>query len=528
MIPAVWFAVLGTVFAAALLFFTGANDVANALGTSVGSGALSIRAACVLAAIFELLGATLVGGNVADTLGDGLIASEKFSSKVVYVAAMFSSLFGAGVWIAIATKYALPVSSTHSIIGAVVACALVEGGIAAVDGSSVLKIALSWIVSPLIGGVISALIYFLIRKFILSAKNPKQAGERAAPPIIAITCATLVVFIVSGMPDSMVKAKFWVLALIWCSVAVVIWLISALFLVKMIKKYQLSKYQTREMHVLGSSTTSSTETVDSGAHINADLEVGRIVTGENATRMQNQGKGHVSFEKELIVAGSGDEDASDKCVNDDQSSDGADCISSLVDSDPLYSENPAETWFALPMILTACCVSFGHGGNDVANAIGPLKEIILYATTGRVTAVSDDELWYITPIGGIFIVGGLAMFGAIVMETVGKKIVALTYSKGFAAQFGAAVAVLIATDEGLPISTTSVLIGAIAGIGITTTSTTTKNNSTNAAVGNGDREEKPGFNLKMFGKILAGWIMTLPVAGSFALLPFLIARAVVK
>ena len=152
------------------------------------------------------------------------------------------------------------------------------------------------------------------------------------------------------------------------------------------------------------------------------------------------------------------------------------------------------------MVLTAACVSFAHGGNDVANAVGPLNEVLL----GLMQKDSLSELWFVPILGGIAIVLGLVIYGAKVMRTVGEKITKLSYSAGFCAQFGGAVAVLVATDMGLPISTTAVLIGAITGVGLS--------------------EGSSNIDVRMIFKIVAGWIITLPCAGVMSLIVFLIAK----
>jgi len=452
--------IVGAVLAAALLFFTGANDVANALGTSVGSGALSVRSACIIAAIFELLGSTLIGGNVSSTISSGIIDMASFSSPKVYAGAMLSALFGAGIWIAIATKFALPVSSTHSIVGAVVACALIEAGGSAVNGKELALTAASWFVSPVLGGIIAAAIHGMLRRFVLRTADPAAAAETIAPYLISFTLATLVLFVFTGLPENMMRRQRWfVYVLVWIIVFFTACFLSICFLVPRLK----ARYRASRTSALV-------------RRVSQNLELAAVVKEGGFTQVA-----------------AGQEEAEDE---------------EEIDRDGILERrSAAEAWFALPLIMTACCVSLGHGGNDVANAVGPLLDLIMYATTGTLDEPATS-LWYVTPIGGIFIVIGLATLGHKVMETVGKKIVALTYSKGFAAQFGAAVAVLLATDEGLPISTTSVLVGAIAGVGL-------------SSGGSGE-----GVNLRMFFKILLGWIATLPIAGAFAGTLFAIARAI--
>ena len=179
-------------------------------------------------------------------------------------------------------------------------------------------------------------------------------------------------------------------------------------------------------------------------------------------------------------------------------------------SSPLSSGGktpPAERYFVLPMVMTACSVAFAHGSNDVGNAIGPFSATLHIYTTGGMDGAAETPT-IVTFCGGLGIVVGLAAFGRRVIETVGKKITPLTFSKGFAAQYGASLAVLICTAMGLPISTTSVLIGSIAGVGM--------------ASGN-----ENSVDLNVIKRIVLGWFATLPAAGVVAATIFAICKAAI-
>ncbi|MEM7139117.1 MAG: inorganic phosphate transporter [Myxococcota bacterium] len=169
----------------------GANDVANAMGTSVGSGALTLRGAIIVAAIFEFGGAMLVGGSVTDTIRKGIVDLSAFGSDYNLVAiGMTCCLLAAALWLNLATYAGWPVSTTHSIVGAVVGFGVAAGGFGAVDWGTIGNIAASWVVSPLMGGLIGYLVFILIRRTILSKDNPLSALRGWGPifvfPIIAI------------------------------------------------------------------------------------------------------------------------------------------------------------------------------------------------------------------------------------------------------------------------------------------------------------------------------------------------------
>lgn len=176
-----------------MAFNIGANDVANAMGTSVASGALTPRRAVMVAGIFDFLGAVLVGSYVAETIRKGVVNPQLFSSSPeILLYGMVSALLGAALWLTLATRLGLPVSTTHSIVGAVIGFGVVGAGIRAVNWKVVGTIVLSWIISPLAGAGVSFLIFAFIRKKILDTFSPLSSMKKIGPYFIG-----LVVFILS-------------------------------------------------------------------------------------------------------------------------------------------------------------------------------------------------------------------------------------------------------------------------------------------------------------------------------------------
>src|SRR5690606_3525198 len=160
----------------------GANDVANAMGTSVGSGAITVRQAIIIAAIFEFSGALIAGGNVTNTIRNGIIDSSIMAGKPeILVLGMLAALLAAAIWLTIASWRGWPVSTTHSIVGAVIGFALAAAGTEAVAWSKVLQIAASWVVSPVLGGAISFMLMMSIRRLILDTDQPFQSAKRWGP-----------------------------------------------------------------------------------------------------------------------------------------------------------------------------------------------------------------------------------------------------------------------------------------------------------------------------------------------------------
>lgn len=169
----------------------GANDVANAMGTSVGSGALTLRNAIIVAAIFEFGGAMLVGGSVTNTIRKGIVDVQAVGSDPMIMAVgMTCCLLAAAIWLNIATYAGWPVSTSHSIVGAVVGFGVTAGGLDAVDWGTVGSIAASWVVSPVMGGILGYSVFVFIRRTILNAPDPLTAIRRWGPilvfPIVSI------------------------------------------------------------------------------------------------------------------------------------------------------------------------------------------------------------------------------------------------------------------------------------------------------------------------------------------------------
>lgn len=170
----------------------GANDVANAMGTSVGSGALTLRQAILVAAVFEFGGAVLVGAHVTDTIKGEIIPPEAFvADPETFMIGMAAALCGAATWLLVATMLGLPVSTTHSIVGAVVGFGLVSVGPADVSWGTLGPIVLSWVVSPLCGGVLAFLMFTFVRRAIILADDPYDATVRWSPYLIALVGFTL-------------------------------------------------------------------------------------------------------------------------------------------------------------------------------------------------------------------------------------------------------------------------------------------------------------------------------------------------
>jgi inorganic phosphate transporter, PiT family len=403
-----------TVFCIYMAWNIGANDVANAMGTSVGSKALTIKGAILVAAIFEFSGAVLVGSRVTDTIRRGMVDTTIFAGEpMTLVYGMMAALLAAAIWLNIASKYGLPVSTTHSIVGAVTGFGIIAGGFEAIAWGTMLKIVSSWAVSPLSGGIMAFVLFRLINRRIINADDPVESMRFYAPILvfIVITIIGIAVFY-EGLSHLNLDLRF---------------------------------YQT-----LG------------------------IAAG-------------VGFVLAFITR---------RIINS---------IVDRRDPESLNRFNFVEYVFKYLQIMTACYVAFAHGSNDVANAVGPFAAVISIIQTQSVLAKTEVPIW-ILAMGGIGIVIGLATYGYKVIETIGKKITALTPSRGFAAEFGAATTVLVCSKLGIPISTTHTLVGAVIGVGFA--------------------RGLSALDFRVVRNIFSSWFITLPATMAISVILFLILRLV--
>jgi PiT family inorganic phosphate transporter len=233
--------ILAAVFGLFMAWGIGANDVANAMATSVGSKALTIKSAIIIAAIFEFTGAYLAGGEVTSTIRKGMVDSTMFvHSPELLVYGMLSALLAAGVWLLFATRQGLPVSTTHSIVGAIVGFAAVTMGIDAVQWGKVGNIAMSWLVSPILAGTMSYFLYRSVQVLILDSSDPFKNSKRYVPFYIFLTGFIIsLVTVFKGLKHlglDMTQAECY-------SIAAIIGIVSAIigvFMIRRIKEQPVS------------------------------------------------------------------------------------------------------------------------------------------------------------------------------------------------------------------------------------------------------------------------------------------------
>jgi inorganic phosphate transporter, PiT family len=450
----------------------GANDVANAMGTSVGSGALTLRQAVILASILEFSGAFFFGSHVSKTLQSGIINTDLFVHQPrILVYGMLAALASTGMWLQIASYFGLPVSTTHSIVGAIVGFGAIVGGFEAIHWQQVGFIISSWILSPLLGGILAYHIFNLIRQKIFFALNPVEASRRLTPWLVFIVVTILTLILVfEGLHN--LNLDFGFVQKI--SLVIAIGGLSACV------SYFLVRSQASSIKEAASPSPYEADTMHTLEKIYKQLEKSHAKT-----------KGDLHYHIGLLLYQI------------------EDVISSIRPKQEVQSSHldylKVEKIFSYLQIMSACMMAFAHGANDVANAIGPLSAAIAILTTGLL-AVEAPVPTSALALGGIGIVIGLATWGWRVIETIGKKITELTPSRGFAAEFGAAATIVLASRLGMPISTTHTLVGAVVGVGFA--------------------RGLEAVNLNTTRDILISWIVTVPLGATLAIVLFYIIQAI--
>ncbi|UCG39020.1 MAG: inorganic phosphate transporter [bacterium] len=226
-----WFSLAACVYMA---WNIGANDVANAMGTSVGSHAVSLKQAVLLAAVFEFAGAFLVGGHVTETVRKGIVSPAVFQGQAdIFVLGMLAALIAAGLWLNMATFLGLPVSTTHSIIGAVVGFGLLVGGASAVHWGKLGSVVLSWFISPLFGGIMGWLTFSFIKRTVLSSWNPVRAANRVVPLLLIPVVTVLVLsMLFKGLKNLKLDVPFSQALLIGVGIGIAVYLVARILLLR--------------------------------------------------------------------------------------------------------------------------------------------------------------------------------------------------------------------------------------------------------------------------------------------------------
>jgi inorganic phosphate transporter, PiT family len=385
----------------------GANDVANSMGTSVGSKAVTLNQAIVIAGVLEFAGAVLFGRQVSSTLAIDIANPDLFVSQPqTLLLGMIAVLISCGMWLQLATAKQLPVASSHAVVGAIAGFSWVAAGVQAVKWSALGTISIAWVVTPIVSGLVAAGFYLLIKHWIVAQEQPLLQLEQWMPWLSLILVSVFGVIVLPTVVETL-PTEF--LAAV-----------------------------PRHDFALGLGGI-------------AALSI-TLVGWQRLAREQIPIDSVASVEVNQVV----------------------------------------ESQLAKFQLLSACCVAFAHGSNDVGNAIAPLATILYIQSTGTVPQSSLEIPLWVLVLGGVGIVTGLAIWGKQVIETIGEGIIKLEPSSGFAAELATAATILIASSYGLPVSTSHALVGAVVGVGAV--------------------QNWRSVNLNTLKSIGLAWIVTIPIA----------------
>ena len=409
----------------------GANDVANNMGPAVGARALTIGTALIVAALCETAGALIAGGDVVGTVSRGIIAPESVAETQVFIWAMMAALLAGALWINLATWVGAPVSTTHSIVGGVMGAGIAAAGFAAVNWPMMGRIAASWVISPVLGGIFAAFFLAIIKSRIIYRPNMIEAARYWVPILIGIMGGCFATYLSLKGLDKLIKIPF-------------------------------------------------------GTAVLIGLGVGFVLTFAMRPVIRRQSEGMENRKKSLKIL------------------------------------------FNIPLIFSAALLSFAHGANDVANAIGPVAAIVHAVQAGDASDAVGIPLWVML-IGGIGLSIGLLLFGPKLINIVGSEITRLNAMRAYCVALAAAITVIFASWLGLPVSSTHIAIGAIFGVGFFREwyhERILKEKRVDTTSPVEVRKRKKVVRRAHFVTILAAWVVTVPTAALLSAMLFYIMNLI--
>lgn len=458
-----------------MAFNIGGNDVANSFGTSVGAGTLTIKQALLIAAVFEVSGAVIAGGSVTDTVRSGIVDLDAInldSMQFVYI--MMAALMGAAIWLLVATRMGWPVSTTHSIIGGIVGAALMTGFTTGTGGwdmvkwSAIGQIAVSWVLSPLLGGFFAWVLFGWIKKYILGYNEKADAALREIKKNLDEQRSTedhdgfqrITDLQQYAYVDAMSNKKK--------------------FKLKKLDPDAVETEYYRQIHKIDVKAKRKDSHRALEVYVPLLAAFGAVIISAMMLfkGLDNLNLGISTAGNIMIMTMIG------ILV----------WISVTVFARSLQKQELSRatfTIFAWLQVFTAAAFAFSHGANDIANAIGPFVAILDVLKTNSIGDEAVVPLPALVTFGVALIVG-LWFVGRRVIATVGHGLTKMHPSSGFAAELAAAGVVMTASVMGLPVSSTHILIGAVLGVGMVNKSA----------------------NWKLMRPIALAWIITLPISAA--------------
>jgi len=478
-----WIFVSGILFAFYNAWGGGANDCANSFATAVGSKTLTLKQAVIVASVFEFCGAVLMGSHVTDAVRKNIVSEDLFTDNPG--ALMFGMLcadLASALWLTFATYVKWPVSTTHSIIGAIIGFSLAYGGADGINWNKVGLIVASWFASPLIAGLFSITIFTLVKKFVFDTVNPYERTARIFPVLTFITFFINTLFIIyKGSPQlDLDEMPIGDSIGISFGFATGTGLIAWFFYVPYAKrKVERANRPEIELGEIGEVEDDSR----TGSYTNA-IAIENTVT-ESSTDEQEGSRHSVDSDESDTI------EYHQNRVKELQKEKDNSLIEKLHENAYKIDEKSDQlcSWL---QIFTSCFSSFAHGSNDVANAVAPLATIFSIYQYNEVMEETEVPIWVLV-LGGAGIVLGLATWGYKIIDRIGRELTKVSPSRGFIIELSAAITVIIASRTELPVSTTHCQVGSVVGCGLS--------------------GGKQNVQWKLLKGILWSWFITVPVTG---------------
>lgn len=481
---------LATLFGVFMAFNIGGNDVANSFGTSVGAGTLTVPQALIVAAVFEVSGAVLAGGEVTATIRSGIVNLNALPMQPLdLVFIMMSALLAAALWLLFATYKGLPVSTTHSIIGGIVGSSLALGFLLSGDGDNPMDlvkwnkigaIVVSWVLSPVLGGVASFFLFSMVKKHVL---DYNASADEELKKIKAEKKAY--------KEEHKNKFEDWTESERAQETAAMA-RDAEIYAKADCDPNELESHYYRGLYPIDSKkqTVGAYKALESWVPIISSL-AGMMITSMLLFKgLKNLKLGTSTLSNTLIILMVG----------------AFIWLATFIYAKTLKRKDLAKSTFLMfswMQVFTAAGFAFSHGANDIANAIGPFAAIMDVLRTNDMNASAP-----IPPVAmltfGVALIVGLWFIGKEVIQTVGKGLAKLHPSSGFTAELAAATVVMAASVMGLPVSSTHILVGAVLGIGMV----------------------NKNANWAMMKPIGLAWVITLPAASVLSVLGFFVLRAI--
>ncbi|MFT4792686.1 MAG: PiT family inorganic phosphate transporter [Paracoccaceae bacterium] len=433
--PEALLVVAAAAFGAYMAINIGANDVANNMGPAVGAKALTMGGALVIAALCETAGALLAGGDVVSTISKGIIDPASVSDPSVFIWVMMAALASSAMWVNLATWVGAPVSTTHAVVGGVMGAGIAAAGLSAVNWVSMSAIAASWVVSPMLGGLIAAGFLWLIKARIIYQDDKIAAARKWVPVLIGIMAAAFASYLALKGLKRVVKIDMETALLIGVGAGFASW------------------------------------------------AAARPLIRRQSIGLENRNKS-------------------------------------------------LKVLFGLPLVLSAALLSFAHGANDVANAVGPLAAIVHATEFHGAAAEVAIPLWVMV-IGALGISLGLFLFGPRLIRMVGEQITKLNPMRAYCVALSAAITVIVASWLGLPVSSTHIAVGGVFGVGFfrewhsarRARQLAVGRRKTNV-VDTAERKRRKLVRRSHFMTVIAAWVITVPATAGLSAVIFVLSQTV--